>query len=155
MRQKRMQGVEEGMDGGGGSLMCFTFLHEWNQSGGANVWSVGWWLVFRDIMTICGSQKKECELFAVLTLTIHCLCGHCAPVQTRGARAPPKGSFVHCSALWRAVTCWAYRTLSVIKTAVIIRFFMLMSMRFTQSINPSFLDSTCPTHALQDNHGTL
>lgn len=29
-----MQGVEEGMDEGGGFLMCFTFLYEWNQSGG-------------------------------------------------------------------------------------------------------------------------
>lgn len=34
-------------------------------------------------MTVCGSQKKEWELFTILTLTIYCLCGQSVSVDQR------------------------------------------------------------------------
>lgn len=65
--------------------------------GRATVWCVRWWLIFREIMRMCGSEKKECEWGEILTLTgIHSVGGQTSSAWAIGARAPPTGSCEHC-----------------------------------------------------------
>ena len=52
-----------------------------------------------EIMTMCGSQKEECERDEILS--VDCVCG-----QTAGARAPPAG-------------CWGSRSTECVKPLVI------------------------------------
>lgn len=78
-RQRGMQKGKEWIDEREGALMCFTFsffffFFAWMESvRRATVWCVRWRLVFREIMSMRGSQKKECEWGKILTPTmIHC-----------------------------------------------------------------------------------